>query len=86
MQVIECRNTQQIREDDLLKAHTEVVGLLKLTAPPFGILYSGKIRQRMCAVRIKLEQAIELGDATPPPRWSAFNTPWTLYLTHTVWC
>lgn len=73
------RNTTQIREDDLLEAHTEIVRLLNQRTT-HGALYQGTQRQRMNKLRDQMAHAIENGDSTPPPGFATFNTPWSVLL------
>ena len=82
-QVIEGRNTQQIREDDLIDSHTELKRLLNATVAGY-VLYRGAQREKMVKLLARMAYAIENGDATPESSYSMFNTPWAVLVTLSI--
>lgn len=80
-EIIECRNPQQIAEDELVQAHTDLQQSLAVWDAPSGrYLHVGERRRRMTALLTKLENKIAAGDSS---RESSVS--WPMYVWHTTY-
>ena len=69
MSEVICRSPQEIKEDDLLKAHSNVMAALNATTRGgFGRAYVGVRRMKIKALRDRLERAI-LNPEEPEPAY-----------------